>query len=127
LNGPPRSLLEIVDASEELPTPTTLLVLERAGVRRHFTAKRRISVLDAMRSAASKRTDGVTAEKRRRHYEHAATLVACCAEIDPTGSAAWLHALRTRTTRFPAFQEALRSSLNGASTVAGTWRLIDGE
>jgi hypothetical protein len=80
----------------------------------------RTTALDAMRAAASKRTDGVTGEKRRRPYEHAATLVGCCVEPDRQGSAAWLEALRARTSRFPAYHEAFRAALGGGRTYLGT-------
>jgi hypothetical protein len=111
----------------KLPTPMVIDVLEQADVRSHVTAKDRAIALDAMRAAASKRTDGVTAEKRRRHYEHAATLVGCCVEADPQGSAAWLEALRARTSRFPAYQEALRAALGGGRRYLATRSFVHGE
>ena len=61
--------------------------------------------------------DGVLREKRRRRYEHAAALVACCAELDQrlgTDGAHpldWVTALQRRTSRFPAFQTALSAEL----------------
>jgi hypothetical protein len=119
LSHAPRSLLEPDDPSAKLPTPTVLAVLDRAEVRSRITVKHRAAALDAMRTAASRRTDGVTGEKRRRHYEHAAMLVACCVEADRQGSAAWLEALRARTSRFPAYQEALRRYLGARSFANG--------
>src|SRR5258708_6813663 len=68
--------------------------------RRAAAPKDRAAALDAIRTAASKRTDGVTGEKRRRHYEHAAMLVGCCVEADLQASAAWLDALRARSRPF---------------------------
>jgi hypothetical protein len=131
LKQPPRSLLELSvdeeDPSTKLPTPTVLDVLERADVRSRVTAKDRTTALDAMRVAASKRTDGVTGEKRRRHYEHAATLIGCCVEADRQGSAAWLEALRARTSRFPAYQEALRAALGGGRAYLGMRSLTHDE
>ena len=127
----PRSLfessLEAQAPSTQLSTPTARAVLDRAEVRSRLTVKDRAAALDAMRTAASKRTDGVTGEKRRRHYEHAAMLVGCCVEADIQGSAAWLDALRARTSRFPAYQEALRAALGGGWTFLGTRRFADGE
>ncbi len=127
----PRSLLEssleAQDPSTRLSTPTARAVLDRAEVRSRLTVKDRAAALDAMRTAASKRTDGVTGEKRRRHYEHAAMLVGCCVEADLQGSAAWLDALRARTSRFPAYQEALRAALGGGRRFLGTRRFADGE
>lgn len=120
LKQPPRSLLDVhleaEEGSTKLPTPTVLDVLERASVRANVAPKDRAAALDAMRTAASKRTDGVTGEKRRRHYDHAAMLVGCCVEAERPGSAAWLEALRARTSRFPAYQEALRAALGGGRT-----------
>ena len=127
LHRPPPSPLEPVAPSTGLSTPTTLAVLDRAEVRSRLTPKDRAAALDAMRVAASKRTEGVTGEKRRRHYEHAARLVACCVEADRQGSAAWCEALRARTSRFPAYQEALRAALGGAGRFVGTRSFADGE
>ena len=131
LSHAPRSLLERdadpVDPSARLATPTVLEVLERSDVRSRVTPSERAAVLDAMRTAASKRTDGVTAEKRRRHYDHAATLVACCVEGGRQGSVAWLEALRARTSRFPAYQSALRAALGGGHRYLGTRGLAHGE
>ncbi len=47
-----------------------------------------------MRTAAEKRVEGVTANKRRRHYDHAASLAVKCAQVDgsPAGKA-WLREL----------------------------------
>jgi hypothetical protein len=131
LKEAPRTLLESSiapeDPSTKLPTPTVMDVLERADVRSRVTAKDRAAAVDAMRSAASKRTDGVTGEKRRRHYDHAAMLVGCCVEADRQGSAAWLEALRARTSRFPAYQDALRAALGGGRTHLGMRSFVHGE
>ena len=120
LKQPPRSLLDVhleaEEGSTKLPTPAVLDVLERASVRANVAPKDRAAALDAMRTAASKRTDGVIGEKRRRHYDHAAMLVGCCVEAERPGSAAWLEALRARTSRFPAYPEALRAALGGGRT-----------
>jgi tetratricopeptide (TPR) repeat protein len=131
LKQAPRSLLESTvdadDPSTKLTTPMVIEVLEQADVRSRMTVKDRAAALDAMRTAASKRTDGVTGERRRRHYEHAATLVGCCVEADRQGSAAWLEALRARTSRFPAYQEALRAALGGGRRYLGTRSFVHGE
>ncbi len=131
LKKAPRSPLESqLDADERstgLPTPTVLDVLERADVRSRVAPKDRAAALDAMRTAASHRTDGVTGEKRRRHYDHAATLVGCCIEADRQGSVAWLEALRARTSRFPAYREALRAALRGGRTHLGMGSFARGE
>jgi hypothetical protein len=129
LKQAPRSLLdahlEADEGSTKLPTPTVLDVLERASVRANV--EDRAAALDAMRTAASKHTDGVTGAKRRRHYDHAAMLVGCCVEADRQGSVVWLEALRVRTSRFPVYQAALRAVLGGAPRYLGTRSFAHGE
>ena len=103
-------------ATPRLPRPSVMDALERAEVAKKLTAADRTSALAAMKTAATKRADGVLENKRRRHYAHAAVLVACCVELeDATGSgaqgSAWAESIRARTRRFPAFQEELRSAL----------------
>jgi hypothetical protein len=77
-------------------------------------------MLAAVRAAAIARVDGVLREKRRCYYEHAARLVGCCVEVDDAREIAigsgWIAALRQRTSRFPAFQAALRRALAMAKT-----------
>ena len=96
--------------------------LERAGARAHLSRDDRKVMLDAMKTAAVRRTDGVLGEKRRRHYGHAAMFVACCLELDDrsgkaTATSPWAEALRARTSRFPAFQQELRAALGKAGRV----------
>lgn len=103
-------------AGPRLSTPSVVDALQRAEVTRHLTVQERGVALTAMKAAATKRTDGVLTEKRRRHYGHAAALVACCVELEDgtgrdSGASPWAGALRTRASRFPAFQEALRAPL----------------
>ncbi len=103
-------------STPRLQTPSVMDALERAGVTKKFTPADRSRALAAMKAAATKRTDGVLESKRRRHYAHAALLVACCVELegatdsDARGST-WAESIRARTRRFPAFQEELRSAL----------------
>jgi hypothetical protein len=121
------SVLHPIDPATTLPTPTVLEVLERVDVRGRLLPQERSTALDALRAAASKRSQGVTGEKRRRHYDHAATLAACCVEIDRVGSAAWFETLRAQTSRFPAFQEALKSALGSRKVFAPMRSALDGE
>ncbi|WP_147444641.1 hypothetical protein [Corallococcus sp. CA053C] len=118
------------DAGPRLSTPSVIDALQRAEVTRRLTAQERGVALTAMKAAATKRTDGVLGEKRRRYYGHAAALVACCVELEDgtgraSGTSPWAEALRARTSRFPAFQEALRAPLarRGPGSVdnPGTW------
>jgi hypothetical protein len=125
LTSPMRSLLDFGDALDEEPAsspprlsrPNLLDLLQRADVARNCAPNDRRAMLDAMKTAAEQRADGVLDQKRRRHYEHAALLIAACVELD--GAAAkrspWVEALRARTARFPAFQAELRDALARAT------------
>ena len=113
--------------SASLPVPTILELFARAEVRSRVTTADRAIMLEALKTAASKRSDGVTSEKRRRHYDHAAKLVACCVEIEGAASAGWLSGVRGRTGRFPAFQGALGRALAGGKTFTSTRSIADGE
>jgi hypothetical protein len=117
--GPGAELEEDGSAHPEPTKPglsisSVVEILRRASVYDVLTANDRVAMLNALRAAAMARVDGVLGEKRRRHYEHAATLVACCVDLerasgpDRVHSPDWVTALRQRTTRFPAFQAALR-------------------
>jgi hypothetical protein len=106
------------DRSEpRLSIPSFAEVLQRSSVARALTPADRPEMRDAMRTAAIARVDGVLGDKRRRQYEHAAALVACCAELDQRNGSDrahlpdWVTALQRRTSRFPAFQTALSTEL----------------
>jgi hypothetical protein len=102
-------------AKPRLSTSSLVQVMQHAVVRKGLTQKDRVVIRSALRSAATARVDGVLREKRRRHYAHAAMLVGCCVEVDDAPkimiSSGWVAELRQRTSRFPAFQEALRQAL----------------
>jgi hypothetical protein len=123
LHAPPRGELHFAGAPDDtdsrfapkLPSPAPVDVLQRADVMHRLAREDRKVMLDAMKAAATRRADGVLAEKRRGHYGHAARLVACCMELEDgsgkaQGPSSWAEALRARTSRFPAFQEALRAA-----------------
>ncbi|WP_224368762.1 hypothetical protein [Hyalangium versicolor] len=100
-----------------LQTPSVVHVLLRSRVGEHLSTKDRRLMLDALRAAASARTDAVLGGKRRRTYRHAAMLIACCVELDTLAGHAeaatrWADGLREQTRRFPAFQRALRVALD---------------
>ena len=102
-----------------LPTPSVIHVLQRSHAAERLTARDRSAMLEALRSAASARTDSVISHKRRRTYVHAAILIACSVEMETLAGhaetgASWVAELRERTRRFPAFQEALRKALGRA-------------
>ncbi|NOK08239.1 hypothetical protein [Corallococcus exercitus] len=112
------------DAGPRLVTPSVIDALQRAEVTQRLTVHERGVALAAMKAAATKRTEGVLGTKRRRHYGHAAALVACCVELEDgtrgaAGTSTWAEALRARTSRFPAFQEALHAPLARARRGAG--------
>lgn len=105
----------------KLDTPTIVDLIAVTGSNAKLDAKSRTAVLEAMRSAATKRVEGILGNKRRRHYGHAAMLVACCVELAPvagreTPIAAWLEDLRKEYSRFYAFQEQLRGALASISS-----------
>jgi hypothetical protein len=58
------------------------------------------------------RLAGVTEQKRRRHYGHAAELVGACVSCAPsTDTARWVAALRAEHKRFPALRAELDRAL----------------
>ena len=51
---------------------------------------------------------GVTENKRRRHYGHAASLALACAQVDgSTSGTKWLEGIRDEYRRYPALQREL--------------------
>jgi hypothetical protein len=105
-----RAVLEEPGAPR-LDTPAVVDVLRAAGVPGTISPAVRSTALEALRTAASLRVEGVLREKRRRHYTHAALLVGCCVELDPEGSARWVVGVRERGRRFPAFRGVLEDRL----------------
>lgn len=100
-----------------LQTPSVVHVLLRSRGVEHLSTKDRRLMLDALRTAASARTDAVLGDKRRSTYPHAAMLIACCVELDALwghaeAAARWAAELRERSRRFPAFEKALRATLD---------------
>jgi len=107
----------MIDEEDEprLAAPEVDRILQQAGIDDIPDAGVRSAVLAAMRKAAEKRLAGVTGQKRRRHYGHAAQLVAVCVACDESPEAArWLSTLRTEHRRFPA----LRAELDRAMGIA---------
>lgn len=100
----------------KLDTPTIVNLIAVTGPNAKLDARSRTAMLEAMRSAATKRVEGILGNKRRRHYGHAAMLLACCVELAPVAGreapiATWLESLRKEYSRFYAFQEELRGAL----------------
>lgn len=72
-------------------------------------------MLDAMRVAAEKRIEGILGQSRRRHYGHAATLVASCLAMAPRhrqkAASDWIAQLFVAHSRRHAFKDELRATL----------------
>ena len=91
-----------------LRTPKVVDLLELANVAGPDDTDIRVAVMRAMRKAAEKRIAGITANKRRRHYRHAASLALACAQIDESAeTAGWLATIRDRYRRYSALQREL--------------------
>ena len=91
-----------------LQTPDTAALLDLATVEPPSDADTCAAVLEAMRTAAEKRIAGVTEHKRRRRYEHVASLALVCVQVDGSSeTTAWLAAIVDKYRRFPALQRAL--------------------
>ena len=75
----------------------------------------RDAMIDGMRVAAEKRVEGILGKSPRRHYGHAATLVASCVAIAPTDRgkdvSVWLAGLREAYKRRHAFREELTRAM----------------
>lgn len=103
--------LEAMTADPEEPrltTPEVDALLGLAGVAAISDATSRRAVLAAMKKAAESRVAGVTEQKRRRHYGHAAELVATCVACDKTDETRrWAAALQAEYKRFPALRDEL--------------------
>ncbi len=94
-----------------LIAPEIEALLEQAGVEAISDSAAWATILTAMKKAAENRTAGVTEQKRRQYYGHAAELVALCVACDTAGETArWAAALKANYNRFPA----LRSELDRA-------------
>jgi hypothetical protein len=112
--------LEAMIGKEDEPrlaAPEVEPILQQAGINGIPDAGVRGAVLAAMRKAAEKRLAGVTGHKRRRHYSHAAQLVAACVACDESPEAAsWLSAIRTKYRSFPALRAELTRAMGTART-----------
>lgn len=103
-----------VPAEEHKPrlrTPSIVVLLQCVRPSVALTDPDRDAVIDAMRIAAAKRTEGIVGNSRRQHYGHAALLVASCVAYAPKSRAAdtlrWAADLRQQYRRRHAFREQL--------------------
>lgn len=98
----------LTDDESQLTTPKISDLLELAGISAPSDPKTRTAVIRAMHKAAEKRINGVTENKRRRHYGHAASLALACAQVDnSTETTEWLANIRDEYRRYPALQREL--------------------
>jgi hypothetical protein len=107
----------MTDDSDEprLSTPEIEQILRTAGIDAIPKAEARDAVLVAMRKAAENRLAGVTDQKRRRQYGHAAELVAVCLGCDRSPETArWAASMRTEYQRFPALRAELDRALGSS-------------
>ncbi|MCA9630224.1 MAG: hypothetical protein KC766_21285 [Myxococcales bacterium] len=91
-----------------LVTPEVADLIRLAGIQAPTESATRAAVIKSMRTAAEKRIAGVTENKRRRHYGHAASLALACAQVDSsTTGTKWLEGIRNEYRRYPALQREL--------------------
>jgi hypothetical protein len=102
---------EVTESKPKLATPSISALIQdlRPGVR--LAAPDRDAAIDAMRVTAEKRVEGILSHSRRRHYGHAALLVASCVASAPAGReqdlAKWAADVRQQYWRRHAFREEL--------------------
>jgi tetratricopeptide (TPR) repeat protein len=88
-----------------LATPEVADLIRFGGIQAPTEPATRAAVIRSMRTAAEKRIAGVTENKRRRHYGHAASLALACAQVDDsTMGTKWLEDISDEYRRYPALQ-----------------------
>ena len=95
----------------KLTTPSIATLIQSTRSSIALIDSDRDTAIDAMRVAADKRVEGILGNSRRRHYGHAALLVASCVAYAPKKHAAellrWTEELRQQYRRRHAFREEL--------------------
>jgi hypothetical protein len=100
------------DCKPHLPEPEIDQILQQAGIDGIPSATARSTVLAAMQKAAGSRLAGVTEQKRRSHYDHAAQLVAICVGCDRSPKTAhWVASIEVEYKRFRALRDELNRAL----------------
>lgn len=99
---------------DELPIPAEATILDRSALS--LSAAHRTRISNSLRTAAQARTEAALANARRSDYAHAASLVACVAEIESSAgrsseAKAWLAAIEKRANRHRAYRAELRAAL----------------
>jgi hypothetical protein len=109
----PLESLAVPDEGQKprLSTPSIMVLIQSVRPSIALTDPDRDAVIDAMRIAAEKRTEGILRNSRRQHYGHAALLVASCVACAPKSRASellrWAADLRQQYWRRHAFREEL--------------------
>jgi len=102
---------EDADAKPTLPTPSIVALIHDVRASITVTGADRAVAIGAMRVAADKRVEGILGNSRRRHYGHAALLVASCLAFAPKSCEAqistWYMELRQQHLRRSAFRQEL--------------------
>ena len=98
-------LLHLDHDEPQLPNPSEEEITTLADIGTVNVKKERALLLQAMRTAAEKRLAGITKNKRRRYYGHAALLAAAYVTLDGSkASQEWIGKIRDRYRRFPALK-----------------------
>jgi len=106
---------ENVEGRPKLGAPSIVALIQDVSSNITLVDADRNSMVDAMRTAAEKRVEGILANSRRRHYGHAALLVASCLALAPTERgedvSAWMAGLRQTYKRRHAFRAELTRAM----------------
>jgi hypothetical protein len=104
-----------IEARPALATPSIGALIEELHSTLALHPSDRDVMLDAMRVAAAKRVEGILRQSRRRHYGHAATLVASCLAVAPKhqrkATSDWIAHLLIANSRRHAFKQELQAVL----------------
>jgi hypothetical protein len=104
-----------VERRPKLGTPSIATLIHDVSSTITFVEEDLKSMVDSMCVAAERRVEGVLRNSRRRHYGHAAMLVASCVALAPAGRvkdlSTWMMGLRHTYSRRHAFREELRRAM----------------
>jgi hypothetical protein len=123
LDSAAHDVLESMALADDTPRPTlrTPSVTDFARAARPGIAVSDAdadTAIKAMRTAAERRVDGILGNSRRRHYGHAALLVASCVVCAQKGQRAeaehWAGEIRQRYWRRHAFRQELARAFDAA-------------
>jgi hypothetical protein len=115
-----RDPLEVLSSDDverrlKLSTPSIAALIKDVSSTITFVEADLRSMVDSMCVAAESRVEGILGRSRRRHYGHAAMLVASCVALASAGNgkdlSAWMMGLRQTYRRRHAFREELRRAM----------------